>query len=421
MSSSTVTTIRRVGSTSTRAASIVHRLATQHSLDQVWIHLSNRKYRYQVRTFLGNHKPYIIRGISSLVTSKWVAVGSMSVARRTHTATLLNSGKVLVAGGRDETVAHASCELYDPDTETWSITGSMASPRSRHTAVRLTINDTDVVFVFGGSRTINFDPVVVIEYYNGTSGVWRTIVDPMRQGRFSHTTTLLLDGRLLSTGGQGNTSKLASTEIFDPVTLTSQMVGSLNFARYQHTATIMSTTGDVLVTGGVGVGNVFLSSCELFNINSRNWSWAANMSYSRSLGTMIPLMPASSSLLITGGQAINISVSSNQLYNPLTKTLSTSSSLNLGRYAHTSTLMYYQSTALVLVTGGVDPLLQITESTELYVIANSTWLNIANMTSRRGLHSATLLSGSSPSILLTGGLWNRSGINLRTAERIIFT
>ena len=226
----------------------------------------------------------------------------MSVARGTHTATLLKSGKVLVAGGRDNTGVHASCELYDPDTETWSMTGSMASPRNRHTATRLTINDTDVVFVLGGSRTTSFNPVVAIEYYNATSGVWRTVVNPMRQGRLSHTTTLLLDGRLLGTGGQGNASRLASTEIFDPVTLTSQMVGSLNVGRYQHTATITSASGDVLVTGGIAAGNVFLSSCELFNINSRNWTRAANMSYSRSLGTMIPLMPASSSILITGAK-----------------------------------------------------------------------------------------------------------------------
>ena len=141
----------------------------------------------------------------------------MSVARRAHTATLLTSGKVLVAGGRDGTVVYAFCELYDPDIETWS----MVSPRNRHTATRLTINDTDVVFVLGGSRTTNFNPIQAIEYYKATSGVWRTVGDPMRQGRFSHTTTLLLDGRLLSTGGQGNASRLASTEIFDPVTLTS--------------------------------------------------------------------------------------------------------------------------------------------------------------------------------------------------------
>ena len=51
--------------------------------------------------------------------------GSMSVARDLHTATLLNNGKVLVAGGFMVLCTIASAELYDPATGTWSTTGSM--------------------------------------------------------------------------------------------------------------------------------------------------------------------------------------------------------------------------------------------------------------------------------------------------------
>ena len=45
----------------------------------------------------------------------WSSTGSLGTARDNHTATLLPSGKVLVAGG-DNFVALSSAELYDPAT-----------------------------------------------------------------------------------------------------------------------------------------------------------------------------------------------------------------------------------------------------------------------------------------------------------------
>src|SRR3977135_4254769 len=50
--------------------------------------------------------------------------GSLATARFAHTATLLPNGKVLVAGGYNGGV-FASAELFDPDSGTWSATGSL--------------------------------------------------------------------------------------------------------------------------------------------------------------------------------------------------------------------------------------------------------------------------------------------------------
>ncbi len=56
---------------------------------------------------------------SELLDRSWVPTGSMITARELHTATLLQSGKVLVAGG-DNRGYLSSAELYDPSSGTWT-------------------------------------------------------------------------------------------------------------------------------------------------------------------------------------------------------------------------------------------------------------------------------------------------------------
>ncbi len=68
-------------------------------------------------------------------TGTWAATGSMTTARIGHTATLLPNGQVLVAGGAGTCVLgscpiYSSAELYHPATGTWTTAGSMNFPRS---------------------------------------------------------------------------------------------------------------------------------------------------------------------------------------------------------------------------------------------------------------------------------------------------
>jgi len=82
-------------------------------------------------------------------TNSWSSAGSMAGARECHTATLLSSGKVLVAGGFiSNTSPLASSELYDPATNSWSSVGAMAVNRGFHTA---TLLNSGQVLIAGGS------------------------------------------------------------------------------------------------------------------------------------------------------------------------------------------------------------------------------------------------------------------------------
>src|SRR6266542_2727121 len=70
------------------------------------------------------------------IDPSWVTTGSLGTARAHHTATLLPSGKVLVAGGYNRIWLN-SAELYDPATGNWSNTGSLGTARDHHTATLL--------------------------------------------------------------------------------------------------------------------------------------------------------------------------------------------------------------------------------------------------------------------------------------------
>ncbi|CAF2499473.1 unnamed protein product [Rotaria sp. Silwood2] len=51
-----------------------------------------------------------------------------------HTASVLPSEKVLVAGGDNSRGLLNRAELYDPSTGTWTLTGNMTYGRYEHTA-----------------------------------------------------------------------------------------------------------------------------------------------------------------------------------------------------------------------------------------------------------------------------------------------
>jgi N-acetylneuraminic acid mutarotase len=80
-------------------------------------------------------------------TNTWSAAASLTTGRFLHTATLLHSGQVLVAGGAWFSGALASAELYDPVTNTWSVAGSLITARAIHTAALL---PSGQVLVAGG-------------------------------------------------------------------------------------------------------------------------------------------------------------------------------------------------------------------------------------------------------------------------------
>jgi N-acetylneuraminic acid mutarotase len=296
-------------------------------------------------------------------TGIWAYTGSMTNARYWHTATLLPSGKVLVTGGSD-TAGNplSSCELYDPTAGTWTNTGSLNTARSYHTATLLLNGKVLVagsVMYSGGPEF----PLASCELYDPVTGTW-TNTGSLNIARFQHTATLLQNGKVLVAGG--NTEQpapfgpsLASAELYDPVTETwSLTTSNMAYTRYSHTATLL-TDGRVLVTGGIANsgGN---SSAEIYNPSTGLWSNTGSMNYWRYYHKAV-LLP-NGKVLVAGGENSTTSATT-EIYDPTTEMWTLTGSMHFNRENHSMTMLLNGE---ALVAGGDNSTGGMVNNTELF-------------------------------------------------------
>jgi hypothetical protein len=349
----------------------------------------------------------------------WTVTGSMNSARYGNTQTLLNNGKVLVAGGSDGSTVVASAELYRPATRVFALTGNMNSPRYYHTA---TLLKNGMVLVAGGLNASGSGVVASAELYDTATGVF-TPTSSMNTARYYHTATLLKNGMVLVAGGSDGTSALASVELFDPATGTFTPTGSLNAARFWNTATLLHD-GKVLISGGYGVTNYTgvppLTSAELYNPTTRSFTYTGSLNTGRSEHTAT--LSFCGTVLMAGGvDSSGNSLASSELYDPATGLFNlTIGSMNTGRVNNTATLLNNGS---VLVAGGVSgnyytpPSSELLASAELYHSAKGIFTATGSMNAGRfnQTNTATLLDDGT--VLVAGG---SNGINvLASAELYI--
>jgi hypothetical protein len=128
----------------------------------------------------------------------WERTDSLNVVRYDHSTTLLANGKVLAAAGRTLNVTpvqnFTSAELYDPIAEEWTLTGSLSTARFSHTGTLLPDGRVLVAGGFGPQPSTGNQPVLdSAEIYDPTTGTW-TPTGSMNVRRALHVAQLLPDG-----------------------------------------------------------------------------------------------------------------------------------------------------------------------------------------------------------------------------------
>jgi hypothetical protein len=317
--------------------------------------------------------------------------GTMNRAVQSQMATVLSSGKVLTAGGKDSSnniVNYA--EVYDPVSGTFTVTtGAMNTERYRGTAILL---QDGRVLIAGGQTSRSTSNTA--ELYDATEGTFSYTPGTMTSARDAHTATLLTNGKVLIAGGSDGNQVLNTAELFDPGTGTFAATGKMTVQRAFHTATLLSD-GRVLIAGGYN--GSYLSTAEIYDpLTGTFTATGTSMVHTRSYHTSTLL--SDGRVLLAGGTDGSSVTGTAELYDPDANAfLPTSQSMSTARQNHAAVLLTNNSQVMLLGgTDGTSPL----KSVELYDPSVDTFSTSSNsMTSARNNFTATLLPGGTEAYL----------------------
>jgi hypothetical protein len=329
--------------------------------------------------------------VSPANSGSFTPTATLGVPRFGHTATLLVSGEVLVAGGSQvlfPVAPESTAELYDPQSKKFTRTSDMKFARYRHTATLLA---DPALPEFGMVLMVGEGPQIA-ELYDPKGSF--TATGTLLTARSGHTATWLKTGKVLIAGGAPAT---APAELYDPKSGAFMTTGMMKAARISATATLL-LNGDVLIAGGE------TQTAELYNPISGTFTATGSMSEVRTGHTATLL--ADGTVLIAGPDVTA------ELYHPAARMFTPVGFLPVltngfiggvpGVTGSTATL---RKDGTVLVAGGrigPYPYFQSLASAELYAMQSEGFTFTASLNTARDGHTATLLGDGT--VLVTGGI-----------------
>jgi hypothetical protein len=327
-------------------------------------------------------------------------IGAMTEPRAAHSATLLATGLVLVAGGLSGSSTTATAELYDPAVRTFRHAGRMTQARADHTA---TLLSDGRVLIAGG---VAGEFLASTEIYDPATGAFAP-GPAMSQSRSGAVAIGIGTGRVLIAGGTGGTSQAwitrSGAEIYDPATGAFSRTGDMAVPRESHTATVLPG-GGVLITGGhAGRGSEIRihSSAELYDPRSGLFTTTGSMARIRHKHDAV-LLP-DGRVLIAGGadqRDDQGTYRDTETYSATSGAFSGGTEMLYARYKHKGTSVALPDGRVLLAGGATRP--------ELYDEALNAFRPVGGSAMLRGSFSAVAaLPGGQ--VLITGGYGNGQG------------
>jgi hypothetical protein len=264
----------------------------------------------QVLVVGGEDENSTVRATAELITLDPFQVIELALPEPVthHTATLLKNGQVLIAGGGGDmgsfypsTHVTAHCWLFDPTALTFTATGALNTARSHHTATLL--DDGRVLVAGGGIGTLKsgaqFATVTAgAELFDPATQTW-TQAGAMSTGRVFHTASLLPNGHVLIAAGVNEAAvDFTSVDDFDPVSATFFPAPPLMFDRFRQAAAALSD-GTLLVAAGKKANVRFLDSVELLAPGAKSFAPAPSV-FKGGNGAVMVALPGGDAVFVGG-------------------------------------------------------------------------------------------------------------------------
>jgi hypothetical protein len=206
-------------------------------------------------------------------TGTFSAGPSMSEPKVAHASVVLSDGKVLISGGYSFTLVFgipvpnisSNAQVFDPTPGTFGGKIGMKAGRLAHTATLLASGSVLLAGGAGGSNPLDPQAIASAELFNGSSFA---LTGSMSGARAVHTATLMPNGKVLAAGGASGSITapvaLGTSEVFDPTSGTWSGSGALTVTRSAQAAVLLDEL-TVLVVGGVGgASNTSLNTAEVY-------------------------------------------------------------------------------------------------------------------------------------------------------------
>jgi N-acetylneuraminic acid mutarotase len=152
------------------------------------------------------------------LTNAWTALAPLHIGRYALAAVLGSDGQIYALGGANPRIGGdvlPTVEVYDPLENTWTVRGSMPSPRANFAA---TVGPDGQIYVIGGQGA-GFVYQRSVEVYDLNAASWSVNAAPLPDANAGFTAVLGPDGRIYAIGGSNpNGTSLQTVEIYDTTT-----------------------------------------------------------------------------------------------------------------------------------------------------------------------------------------------------------